>query len=466
VQRWRERFLAAIDDDLNLPRAMAVLWEVLRPGDAAQSVPARARLDLILDLDRILGFDLAADVAAARSLGGAAAWRDQPALAATPPREVVAACRERSAARAAGDYARADALRAELLAVGWTVQDTHDGTTVLPRLAEDQFTILSRSADAPDHRAEPDRYRLSVHLLARNSRGDLERCIASLLRYSDGADLELVIVDNGSTDDTLPYLRALARDALPPARDGVAPALQVLFADHDMGFGAGRNASLRASQGRYVVVLDISIELCGDVWPALTAALDDPLVGLAGPYGLVTADLREFEESDGPDVDAIEGYLLAFRRSLLHETGLLDERFRFYRLLDVHFSFFVKAAGYRVVALPAVAALLEKHPHREWYSLTEEEQRTRSKKNYDLFRERWHHGESLLAANYSAAQHWPGHDHPRHVAADHTHAPDELPPAGQPHSHMHHHWPDHSHDHPHVHNGFTEGTRGVQMVYD
>jgi cysteinyl-tRNA synthetase len=176
---------------------------------------------------------------------------------------------------------------------------------------------------------------------------------------------------------------------------------------------------------------------------------------VVGPYGLVTDDLREFREYAGPDVDAVEGYMLAFRRSLLRETGLMDERFRFYRLLDIHFSFFVRAAGYRVLALPELSDHMVKHPHREWFGLSEEEQRTRSKKNYDLFRARWHHGESLLVANYRPTSYWPGHDHALHVAAQHTHAAEDLPAPGAVHSHMHHHWPDHTHEHPHVHEAVT-----------
>jgi cysteinyl-tRNA synthetase len=451
VAQWRARFLDTINDDLNLPRAMAALWDMLRAGAAAPDVSARAQLNLVLDLDRILGFDLAADVAAARALGTAAAWRDQATLAQDPPPTVVALRDERAHARAARDYATADGLRAQLLAGGWQVRDGRAGTLVLPRAPEDEFVVLSRSSDAPDHRAEADRYRLSVNLLAHNSRADLERCIASLLRHGGGPDMELVIVDNGSSDDTLAYLRGLARRGLPGTRDGVAPALQVLFVDQEMGVAAGHNAGLRASRGRIIVLLDTSIELRGDVWPAIEAALSHPSIGVVGPYGLVTDDLREFHESGGPDVDAIEGYLLAFQRALLPEVGLLDERFRFYRLLDVHFSFFAKAAGYRVVALPEVAAQLEKHPHREWESLSEEERATRSKKNYDLFRARWHHGESLLVANYMRAHRWRGHDHPRHIAADHTHVSEDLPPAGEAHSHLHHHWPDHAHEHPHRH---------------
>ena len=162
-------------------------------------------------------------------------------------------------------------------------------------------------------------------------------------------------------------------------------------------------------------------------------------------------DLNEFRESDGPDVDAIEGYLMAFRRALLPEIGWFEEKFRFYRLLDIYESMMVKTAGYRVLALPELAALLEKHPHLEWYSLTEEERATKSKRNFDIYKRRWHHGQSLLAANFAPEDRWFGHDHPRHVGGRHAHPPEQLPPPGTPHSHKHQHWPDHDHEHPHYH---------------
>lgn len=150
---------------------------------------------------------------------------------------------------------------------------------------------------------------------------------------------------------------------------------------------------------------------------------------------------------------------MAFRRELLPEVGAIDEKFRFYRLMDIYFSFFFKTAGYRALALPRLAERLEKHPHKEWYSLSEDEQVTKSKKNYDIFRDRWHHGESLLTKNFKPENLWFGHDHPQHVEGTHTHTPQELPPVGTPHVHMHHHWSDHSHEHPHYHESSGENAR-------
>lgn len=141
---------------------------------------------------------------------------------------------------------------------------------------------------------------------------------------------------------------------------------------------------------------------------------------------------------------------MAFRRALLTEIGPFEEKFRFYRLLDIYESFMVKTSGYRVVVLPALAARIEKHPHREWYSLSEEERATKSKKNFDIYKRRWHHGQSLTVKGGVPGERWFGHNHPRHLGS-HSHAPEELPLPGAPHTHKHQHWPDHDHEHPHYH---------------
>jgi cysteinyl-tRNA synthetase len=440
---WQETFLAEVENDLNMPRAMSIVWAMLRAHDCDPTT----RLHLLFDFDRILGFDLKSYLQSDLPQRKA----DSETYLASLPNEITALVGERESLRSRGDYAQADHIRSEIESAGFTVNDTAQGSIVLPRRMEDEFTVLSSSSDAPDNTQLSDLYEFSVNLLALNSRDDLERCIQSICRHSDDRSIELVIIDNGSTDETLAYLEQLARQDELAGANGQHIGLQVLFADHNMGFAAGRNATMRASRGHYIVLMDTSIEIDGDIWEPLAMTLADRNMGVVGPYGLVTDELREFREAPGPDVDAIEGYLMAFRRELLPEVGWIDERFRFYRLMDIYFSFFFKTSGYRVLITPLVAERIQKHPHREWVSLSEEERATKSKKNYDIFRDRWHHGESLLIANYQPQNLWRGHDHPYHLAGTHTHSPDELPTVGVMHTHVHQHWPDHSHEHAHLH---------------
>ena len=105
----RARFRAAMADDLNAPKAMAVLWDVLRGDELA---PADQR-DLLLTFDDVLGLDLA---------------RAQPADAGyeSDPR-IDGLLQEREAARGNKDFATADRIRDELAAEGIELIDTPEG---------------------------------------------------------------------------------------------------------------------------------------------------------------------------------------------------------------------------------------------------------------------------------------------------------------------------------------------------
>ena len=103
-----ERFVTALDRDLDLPAALAVVRETLKA-----DLPADERRWLVLDADLVLGLDLQAIWGAAPAGGsrGVEAADDLPGGAA-------ALLRRRDAARAARDYDAADALRAELADLG------------------------------------------------------------------------------------------------------------------------------------------------------------------------------------------------------------------------------------------------------------------------------------------------------------------------------------------------------------
>ncbi len=107
------RFTNDINDDLNVPRALAVAWETLR-GDLAAAVK---RATLLL-FDRVFGLELAA-------------W--EPKVEAVPD-AVRALADARSAARKAKNWAEADRLRGELAGNGWEMEDRAD-SYVLKRRA-------------------------------------------------------------------------------------------------------------------------------------------------------------------------------------------------------------------------------------------------------------------------------------------------------------------------------------------
>ena len=103
------------------------------------------------------------------------------------------------------------------------------------------------------------------------------------------------------------------------------------------------------------------------------AALDDPTVAVTGAWGIVSRDLRRFEDAPPGDVDAIEGYCLAFRRADFAARGPLDEHFRFYRNLDIWWSLVLRDGGESGHARRACSLddglPLVRHEHRGYASL-------------------------------------------------------------------------------------------------
>jgi len=117
----RNDFFDALDDDFHTPRAFAALFEVIhaihravdgaRPG-LAQLQATRSEFVALLDV-----------------LGLASLAVSRPGA----PVEIVALAREREIARAEGDFARADELRAKIEARGYEVRDTPEGPQVTSR---------------------------------------------------------------------------------------------------------------------------------------------------------------------------------------------------------------------------------------------------------------------------------------------------------------------------------------------
>jgi cysteinyl-tRNA synthetase len=107
----KAKFTEAVNDDLNMPQALAVLWGVIR-NDKLSSIE---KMNLVNDFNRVLGLDLDKDIEAGNT---------------NVPAEIMELVEKRIAAKKAKDFKKADALRDELKALGWEVLDKKDGVEV------------------------------------------------------------------------------------------------------------------------------------------------------------------------------------------------------------------------------------------------------------------------------------------------------------------------------------------------
>ncbi|MBO7166526.1 MAG: cysteine--tRNA ligase [Kiritimatiellae bacterium] len=112
-----EDFTAAVNDDLNTPKAFAAVFELVRASNAAIATlspsEAGAIINVFRRMDEVLGVIFFEK-------------KEKEEV----PEEIIAILNERAAARAAKNWAESDRLRDELAAKGWIVKDSRDGQSV------------------------------------------------------------------------------------------------------------------------------------------------------------------------------------------------------------------------------------------------------------------------------------------------------------------------------------------------
>lgn len=107
-QTWKDKFASAMEDDLNAPKALAVVWEGIRSAE----MTAAQKLAFLRFADSILALDL---------------FKEKPQESLALPQEVQTLLEERARARAAKDYKKSDELRDAVARLGYVVKDTPQG---------------------------------------------------------------------------------------------------------------------------------------------------------------------------------------------------------------------------------------------------------------------------------------------------------------------------------------------------
>ena len=368
AEEYRRRFWDTIDNDLDLPGAVALTWEMVRA-----EIPDRHKLDLVLEFDQMFGLDLHKSPSA-NNVG----------------EDIAVAVKHRDTFRQQETFDTADSMRNQLAADGYVVEDALDGTRVRPKTPMERrlekWGAVSSSREVESRLGQPSEYEFTFVLNAYGYPEDVERCVSAMLRHSEGRSAEIIVIDSGSTDGTGELLEGMQLEH---------PNVRVVHCDHVIGDAASKNIGIKQSLGEHVIIIDGSAEIVGDVLGPVAAQLSDPTVGVFGPYGLTTDDLQHFhEEVDSGDADAMQAYMMAFRRDAVNTVGLMREVFRFYRNLDIDYCFQFKDKGYRVVADSSLP--LVRHEHRQWTELDDNQRDELSRKNFGRFLKRWGNRPDLL----------------------------------------------------------------------
>lgn len=246
--------------------------------------------------------------------------------------------------------------------------------------------------------SQPD---LSILIVTWNAWPDLSRCLASLQRIQ-GLSLEILVVDNGSNDNTVDLVN-----------EKYSGQVKLLENATNLGLPAAVNQGLQAVGGRYVMLLDVDTEVAEGAAERLyefmqatpTATLSAPLIRnprgmpegtarnlpsiMSGLFGRRSIFTRWFPNNPftrrymGPDrdnatqpfkVEQVSAACMFFRRELIELAGLWDEAYRCY-WVDTDWCARLKKLGQEVWCVPLATIThyennrvgVRKQPWRIWH---------------------------------------------------------------------------------------------------
>jgi GT2 family glycosyltransferase len=194
---------------------------------------------------------------------------------------------------------------------------------------------------------------LSISIVNTNNRVLLEQCLHSLFDQDHGVDFEVILVDNVSTDGSAEMVGEKF------------PQVQLIRNTGRMGFAANHNQAIRASRGKFILVLnEDTIVRPGALKSMCDIQANNPRIGAVGPrlenpdgtlqpscykfpnplrciaenLMLVAAfpnsklfgDYRSWPHDSVRDVEFVSGAAIQVRREVIETTGLLDDGFFIY----------------------------------------------------------------------------------------------------------------------------------------
>lgn len=110
VEEYRKKFHEAINDDMNMPMAMSIVWDVVKNPNKSKKLA-----ELLLDFDKVMGLKITEPI-----------FKKEEEI----PEEIAQIVEKRKQARANKDWATSDALRDELKEKGYNIKDSKDGMTI------------------------------------------------------------------------------------------------------------------------------------------------------------------------------------------------------------------------------------------------------------------------------------------------------------------------------------------------
>jgi len=154
----------------------------------------------------------------------------------------------------------------------------------------------------------------SIIILNWNSCGLLERCLELVKLNTCGIPYEIIVVDNGSANNSIEYIKSLD--------------CKKIFNKENKGFPAGVNQAIRMTKDTDVCLLNVDAEVQeGWLEKMYETMIKHPCAGMVGPLGnrIKSGHQREGYVSNDTITPNLYGYCMLIMRELIDKIGLFDE---------------------------------------------------------------------------------------------------------------------------------------------
>src|SRR5215213_176252 len=254
-------------------------------------------------------------------------------------------------------------------------------------------TVLRAPLKISSLEVNPDRvgtkplmpYDLSIIIVNWNGSSLLTRCVETIVNSAPKTSYEVVVIDNGSGDDSVAQLRTSEVVALLIASGQV----RIFSNSENRGFGAANNQAFQLTSAPYVFLLNLDTEVPpGTIDTLMSKVTSDPKIGACGPkilnfdgslqvsvffnpprvwhtilsqlwlYHLLPRRMRgelllgwHWDHDHERDVPMLGGAAILARREMIEEVGGFDERFHMYSE-DNEWCWRITKANWRLVFVP------------------------------------------------------------------------------------------------------------------
>lgn len=198
-----------------------------------------------------------------------------------------------------------------------------------------------------------DLHGVSVVVLSHNRAEELAANLPILIEAARNTGLELIVVDNASTDGSVDMLREWAAGG----------DLKAILNETNLGVAGGRNSGWRAVTREFILNIDDDVAVSVAAIGALQATMrDEPDIGVISPRIVhPRTGAHQCDHGDSAmDIANFHGACHMLRRDLVGQVGLNDEACSFGGE-ELDYSIRVRAAGHRVVYTPRATVLHNNH---------------------------------------------------------------------------------------------------------